>query len=114
MAAACAEGTTVIRDAGELRHKESDRIQAMAEGLSALGVDVEELQDGLKITGGNLHGGMVESYGDHRIAMAMGIAGLKATEQVTIRNADCTSVSFPGFWGALSELAYGESSAEKS
>lgn len=113
VAAACAEGTTVIRDAGELRHKESDRIQAMAKGLSALGADVEELEDGLKITGGALHGGMVDSYGDHRIAMAMGIAGLKATEQVTIRNADCTSISFPGFWGALSELAYGSPDTEK-
>ncbi len=113
VAAACAGGTTIIRDAGELRHKESDRIHAMAEGLSALGVDVEELDDGLEITGGKLHGGMVESYGDHRIAMALGIAGLRAGEQVTVRNADCTSVSFPGFWAVLSELAYGKAATNQ-
>ncbi len=108
VAATCAEGKTVIRDAGELRHKESDRIHVLAEGLSSLGADIEELDDGMIINGGKLSGGMVDSRGDHRIAMSLAIAGLVADHQVSIRNADCTAVSFPGFWEALAELAYAE------
>ncbi|MCZ6757560.1 MAG: 3-phosphoshikimate 1-carboxyvinyltransferase, partial [Bacteroidetes bacterium] len=108
VAATCAEGKTVIRDAGELRHKESDRIHVLAEGLSSLGADIEELDDGMIINGGKLSGGMVDSRGDHRIAMSLAIAGLVADHQVSIRNADCAAVSFPGFWEALAELAYAE------
>ena len=108
VAAACAEGTTIIRDAGELRHKESDRIQAIVSGLTTLGAKIEEREDGMIITGGSLHGGLVESHGDHRIAMALGVAALAASKPVSIRNANCTDVSFPGFWNALSQLAYAE------
>ena len=97
VAAACAEGVTTIRGAEELRVKESDRIAVMAAGLRALGARVEETPDGAVIEGGALHGGTVESHGDHRIAMAFAIAGAVADGEVTIR--DCTNVatSFPGF-----------------
>jgi len=108
VAASMADGVTVIREAGELRRKESDRISAMAVGLDRLGIDVMETDDGMEITGGRLSGGMVDSFGDHRIAMAFGVAGLAASERVSIRGADCTSVSYPGFWQALARIAYGE------
>ena len=110
IAATCAEGETIIRDAGELRHKESDRIQNLVDGLTSLGANIEELEDGMIIHGGTLSGGMVDSHGDHRIAMSFAIAGLTADHQVSIRNADCAAVSFPGFWEALAELAYAETS----
>jgi 3-phosphoshikimate 1-carboxyvinyltransferase len=97
VAAACAEGVTVIRDAAELRVKESDRIAVMAAGLRELGVRIEETPDGAIIEGGFLHGGNVDSHGDHRCAMAFVMAGAAAEGAVTIR--DCTNVatSFPGF-----------------
>jgi 3-phosphoshikimate 1-carboxyvinyltransferase len=96
-AAACAEGTTVLTGAEELRVKESDRIQAMADGLTALGIDARPTADGIRIRGGKLSGGTVESRGDHRIAMAFAMAALRATGEVVIN--DCTNVltSFPGF-----------------
>jgi len=108
IAALCAEGDTIIRDAGELRHKESDRIQNLVDGLTSIGADIEELEDGMIIHGSRLSGGMVDCHGDHRIAMSLAIAGLIADHQVSIRNADCAAVSFPGFWEALAELAYAE------
>ena len=97
VAAACAEGTTVLTGAEELRVKESDRIQAMAEGLTALGIDAQPTADGIRIRGGKLSGGTVESRGDHRIAMAFAMAALRATGEVVIN--DCANVltSFPGF-----------------
>lgn len=97
IAAACAAGTTTVRGAAELRVKESDRIAVMAAGLRTLGVEIEETPDGAVITGGALHGGSVESRGDHRIAMAFTAAGAVANDAITIR--DCTNVatSFPGF-----------------
>ena len=97
VAAACAEGVTTIRGAEELRVKESDRLAVMAAGLRALGARVEETPDGAAIEGGQLHGGTVESHGDHRIAMAFAVAGAIAGGEVTI--CDCTNVatSFPGF-----------------
>ena len=96
-AAACARGVTEIRDAGELRVKESDRIHSVVAGLNALGVAVEEHADGLTITGGSLSGGRVESHGDHRIAMAFAIAGGAADGPVEV--ADCANIatSFPEF-----------------
>ncbi len=97
VAAACAHGDTVLGGARELRVKESDRIAAMADGLAVLGVDAEPRDDGMRIRGGALGGGRVESRGDHRIAMALAMAGLRATQPLLV--ADCANVatSFPGF-----------------
>lgn len=106
VAATQAEGRTVISDAGELRVKESDRLAALARGLTALGARVEERPDGLVIDGPTpLVGSTVEAFGDHRIAMAMGIAGLVASGSTTIRGASSASVSFPGFWALLDRLS---------
>ena len=107
VAAACATGRTVIRDAAELRHKETDRIRATVTALRTLGAKVEEFEDGMAITGGPLSGGTVDSMGDHRIAMAMGVAGLVGSADTTILEADAVSVSFPSFWKALGNVAYG-------
>ncbi|MEW8685332.1 MAG: 3-phosphoshikimate 1-carboxyvinyltransferase [Candidatus Thiodiazotropha sp.] len=100
VAAACAQGETRLRGAEELRVKESDRIQVMAEGLQRLGIQADPTPDGILIQGGTLRGGRVESYGDHRIAMSFAMAGLKAANPIEI--ADCTNVntSFPGFVSA--------------
>jgi len=107
IAAACAEGTTRLSGAGELRVKESDRIQVMADGLAALGVRVEATPDGIIIQGGGLHGGRVDSHGDHRIAMAFAMAALRADG--AIRIADCANVdtSFPGFVELAAEAGLG-------
>ena len=102
IAAACAEGTSSVRGAHELRVKESDRIAAMARGLEALGVQVQEFDDGMAIEGrAQMSGGHIDSHGDHRIAMSFAVAALRATG--AIRILDCANVdtSFPGF----SELA---------
>jgi 3-phosphoshikimate 1-carboxyvinyltransferase len=102
VAAACAEGKTVIRDAAELRVKESDRIRTIAVELSRMGVRTEELEDGLIIHGGEgLRGAPCESYGDHRVAMALTVAGLRAEGETTISGAECIRTSFPGFMEAL-------------
>ncbi len=97
VAAACAEGVTTIRGAEELRVKESDRIAVMATGLRALGARIEETPDGAIVEGGSLHGGSVETHGDHRIAMAFAIAGTVADGAVTIRDCANVATSFPGF-----------------
>jgi 3-phosphoshikimate 1-carboxyvinyltransferase len=97
VAAACAEGVTTIRGAEELRVKESDRIAVMATGLRALGARIEETPDGAIVEGGSLHGGSVETHGDHRIAMAFAIAGTVADGTVTIRDCANVATSFPGF-----------------
>jgi len=95
-----------IRDASELRTKESDRIAALVRNLCALRVHVEEFEDGLFVPGGQtIHGGVVDSFGDHRIAMAFAVAGLMATGPVTIENASCAAVSFPGFFDLLSQIS---------
>jgi len=100
-----ADGTTEIRDAGELRVKESDRIKAMASELKKLGVEIEEFPDGVAIKGqANLKGSVVESYGDHRIAMALSIAALVAEGTTTINNASCVDISFPGFFDEMRKL----------
>ncbi len=104
VAAAVADGRTVISDAQELRVKESDRISALTRGLHALGVRVVEQPDGLVIDGGRLHGGTVDAAGDHRIAMAFAVAGLLASSPVTVRGAEAVNVSFPGFFDLLSVL----------
>jgi len=98
VAATQAHGTTVVRDAGELRVKESDRIATAVAELRALGARIEPLPDGFVVEGPTpLHGGVVESHGDHRLAMALAVAGLIAEGEVVIENADCIADSFPGF-----------------
>lgn len=99
IAAACARGETVLHGAAELRVKESDRIQVMADGLATLGVEHEVFEDGIRIVGGAFGGGEVESHGDHRIAMSFAIAGLRASAPITIRNCANVATSFPGFAG---------------
>lgn len=106
VAAACAEGRTEIREAEELRVKETDRIDAMVKNLRALGAEVEEFDDGFAVNGGApLRGATVPSYDDHRIAMAMGVAGLVAEGKTTITDAEAASVSFPDFWALLKQCA---------
>ena len=105
VAGAFAEGRTEIRDAAELRVKETDRIAAIAEGLSGLGAQVETFEDGLAVTGGRtLKGTTVDSHDDHRIAMALGVAGLAARGTTTIQDAECARISFPGFWKVLTDI----------
>lgn len=105
VAAACAEGTTVIRDAAELRVKESDRLSAMAQELGRLGAKVTELPDGLEIRGGSrLQGGVVHSHGDHRIAMSLVIAGLVAGGTTEVVGAESIGISYPGFLETLASL----------
>ena len=103
VAAAAAQGTTVIRGAGELRVKESDRIASMAAGLRALGVSVEETPDGAVIAGGAVGSGTVNGHGDHRVAMSFAVAGLIARDGVCIEDCRNVDTSFPGFM----ELANG-------
>jgi len=108
LAACFAEGTTVIRDASELRVKESDRLMASRVELSRSGAQVEELDDGLRITGGrSLQGATHRTYADHRIAMTMGIAGLVAAGETTVQSAQTASVSYPTFWDDLGSLGEG-------
>jgi 3-phosphoshikimate 1-carboxyvinyltransferase len=97
IAAACAEGETILSGAEELRVKESDRIQVMADGLTTLGIDSKPTPDGIVIHGGRLSGGRINSHGDHRIAMAFAISSLRADGEIIID--DCANVrtSFPNF-----------------
>jgi 3-phosphoshikimate 1-carboxyvinyltransferase len=108
VAAACAEGTTTIREARELRVKETDRITAMATNLRCLGVVVDECDDGMTITGSEcLCGGTVESFGDHRIAMSLSVAALVSRDGVTISDTECVATSFPSFFPLLEKVARG-------
>jgi len=97
VAAACARGVTEITGAEELRVKESDRIQAMCEGLWALGISAQPRSDGARICGGRLRGGRVDSRGDHRVAMSFAVAGLRAEQPITIDDCANVDTSFPGF-----------------
>jgi 3-phosphoshikimate 1-carboxyvinyltransferase len=102
---ALASGETVIRGAEELRVKESDRIAQMAQGLRAMGADVDELPDGLRIRGGRkLHGAEIDSAHDHRIALAFSVAALAADSPSTLSGAEWADVSFPGFYDLLRKL----------
>ncbi len=107
IAAACAEGSTLLRGAEELRVKESDRIQSMADGLTACGVRVETLPDGIRIEGGTLTGGRVDSRGDHRIAMSFALAALAAAGPITIEDCANVDTSFPGFAALASTAGLG-------
>ena len=105
LAACFAEGTTTIRDAAELRRKESDRIETVTAALRALGGEVEPTPDGMVITGsGGLRGGTIESHGDHRIAMLGAVAGLASREGVEVVGMDAAAVSYPGFEADLGSL----------
>ena len=106
LAACFAEGETTIRDAAELRRKESDRIETVSEALRALGADVETSEAGMQIQGGDgLRGGAIDSHRDHRIAMLGAIAGLASHEGVEVAGMEAAAVSYPGFEADLSSLA---------
>jgi 3-phosphoshikimate 1-carboxyvinyltransferase len=107
VAAALAKGRTVIRNARELRVKETDRITTVVDNLRAMGADITEFDDGMEIQGGlPLHGADLDSYGDHRIAMAFAIAGLFAAGETIIRNTACVNTSYPGFSHHLSAIRH--------
>ena len=97
IAAACARGTTVLHGAAELRVKESDRIQAITEGLQAIGIAAVAHDDGMEVTGGTINGGSVNSYTDHRIAMAFIMAGLASEQPIVVHDCANIDTSFPGF-----------------
>ncbi len=104
VAAACAEGQTRLTGAKELRVKESDRIQVMADGLKTLGVDAVPTEDGMIINGSTIGGGTVDSHGDHRIAMSFAMAGLRAQGQILIEDCENVNTSFPEFRVLVSDL----------
>jgi 3-phosphoshikimate 1-carboxyvinyltransferase len=113
VAAAFADGVTEVRDAGELRLKESDRISALVQELLAIGVDIQETRDGFVIRGGGaVRGGSVQAHGDHRLAMALAVAGLASQQAVTIHQAEVVSESFPGFIPTLRALGANLSEAK--
>ena len=101
--AALAKGRSVIKDAQELRVKESDRIATMAANLRLMGVDAEETPDGMIVNGGRpvVPGGAARSHGDHRIAMSMAVLGAYAEAPMVIQNVACVDTSYPGFWSHL-------------
>jgi 3-phosphoshikimate 1-carboxyvinyltransferase len=105
VAACCAEGTSHIRDAGELRVKETDRLAVMARQLGAMGARIEEFEDGMTITGGTaLHGAAVDSETDHRVAMSLAVAAGIARGVTTLQRHEAAAVSYPGFWDDLQRL----------
>jgi 3-phosphoshikimate 1-carboxyvinyltransferase len=106
LAGALAQGRTRIRGAAELRHKESDRIAGIVDGLSALGARIEADGDDIVINGNSrLTGGAADSLGDHRLAMTFAIAGLLGGPETAVRHAGSTDVSYPGFFGDLERLS---------
>ena len=109
VAAAFAEGVTEIRDAEELRVKESDRIETTSAMLTAMGIDVEQWRDGMRIVGGQPRGATVDSHGDHRLAMSAAVAALTADPEsgpTTIQRASAVEISYPGFWRDLDRLRH--------
>ncbi len=107
IAASQASGRTVVRDAAELRVKETDRIAALAKNLTAMGVRIDVFDDGFAIEGPQrLRGAVVDSLNDHRIAMAFAVAGLIAEGRTTVTNTECADISFPGFFDLLEEVEY--------
>ena len=103
IACALAAGKSIISGIEELRHKESDRIKSMEEGLKSIGIDVNSTEDSIEITGGKIMGGKIKSYGDHRIAMSFAIAGLVAQKSITIIDTKNIATSFPTFISLLRE-----------
>ncbi len=114
IAAACATGETTLTGAEELRVKESDRIQVMADGLQTLGVNAKATPDGMIIQGGSMGGGVIESHGDHRIAMAFAIAGLRANAPITILDCANVNTSFPQFKAIATTLGLTLTSQEEA
>ncbi|HZK44320.1 MAG TPA: 3-phosphoshikimate 1-carboxyvinyltransferase [Syntrophomonadaceae bacterium] len=108
VAMAVADGRSVVRDASELRVKETDRIKAICSELGKMGVDITEIEDGFIIEGNydNLKGVVVDSWGDHRIAMSLAVAGLLATGATKINNAQVVDISFPEFWERINDLNF--------
>ena len=105
VAAALAEGTTIIRDAAELRVKESDRINASVTWMKGAGIDVTATDDGMTVTGaGSIGGGQFQSYDDHRLAMSLGVAGLVSDAPITILDPDIAGISYPDFWETIERL----------
>ncbi len=104
-----ADGPTTIRGVAHIRHKETDRIRALATELGKLGAAVEEYDDGLKIIPGKLHGATLDTYDDHRMAMSLALVGL-AVAGVVIRNPACTAKTYPGFFQDLAKLTGGAGS----
>ena len=105
--AAQADGITKITGARELRAKESDRIEAVRSQFEKLGIEIEALEDGLIINGYpgyGIKGAVTDSFGDHRIAMTLAVASLISQSAVTIRNAECVNISFPGFYERLESI----------
>lgn len=102
--AAQAEGDTVIRDAGELRVKESDRLAAITKNLRSMGIAVEETPDGMTIHGGRLKGARIDPLGDHRLAMAFTVAGLVSSTPTVILDESCVRISYPSFFEDLRSL----------
>ena len=101
-----AEGTTIIKDAQELKVKESNRIKSMVENLKILGADVEELEDGMIIKGkSSLSGGKIKTFNDHRIAMSFSIANLISNQSIILDNDKCIDISFPGYFNLLKKLS---------
>jgi 3-phosphoshikimate 1-carboxyvinyltransferase len=113
IAAACAEGETVLTGAEELRVKESDRIQVMADGLNTLGIDARPTPDGIVIQGGKLVWGRIVSHGDHRIAMSFAIAALRARAPIEVRDHATVATSFPDFPGLARRAGLAISVVEK-
>ena len=106
VAATVAEGDTVVADAEELRYKESDRIAVVAEELGKLGARIDERPDGMVIHGGTrFTGGAGDSHKDHRMAMALAVAGLISDEPVMVGRGQSVSISYPSFWEDLNRLA---------
>jgi len=105
LAATQAEGITVIKDAAELKVKETNRIDTVVDELKKLGANIEATEDGMKIYGkSNLHGAQVSSHGDHRIGMMLAIASCLASGETHIQNTDAITISYPGFFEQLEEL----------
>jgi 3-phosphoshikimate 1-carboxyvinyltransferase len=101
-----ADGETVVAGAGELRHKESDRIATVVDGLRGLGAEIEATEDGFVVAGGDgLRGGSLDAHGDHRLAMLGAVAGLASAEGVEVGGFEAAEVSYPGFAADLGSLA---------
>jgi 3-phosphoshikimate 1-carboxyvinyltransferase len=114
VAAAAAEGETIVSGADELRRKETDRITVMANGLEAIGIEVEERPDGARIVGGSVRGGVVDSRGDHRIAMSFAVASLLASEPLEILNTAEVATSFPTFLATAESIGLDIEAGERS